>query len=98
MDNNNDKIINLISKKEGEALIKRLNCVEEKAEKYDEIKEKRKKSINKYHKTDNGKNARKKASTKYYDLHRIEILARKKLRYEKNKLKLESILSKISKE
>jgi DNA-dependent RNA polymerase auxiliary subunit epsilon len=75
-----------------------INLIEEKAKKYDEIKKKQKISIDKYHKTDNGKNARKKASTKYYELHRLEILARKKLRYEKNKLKFEGILSKISKE
>ena len=70
----------------------------EKAEKYDKIKEQRKISINKYHKTDGGKDARKKASDKYYELHRAKILERKRLRYLKNKQKLEVVLKEIPKE
>lgn len=69
-----------------------------KAEKYDKIKEQRKISINKYHKSDGGKDARKKASDKYYELHKAEILERKRLRYLKNKLKLEEVLKQIPKE
>ena len=69
-----------------------------KAEKYDKIKEQRKISINKYHKTDGGKEARKKASDKYYELHIAKILERKRLRYLKNKEKLEEVLKQIPKE
>ena len=74
------------------------NDVLEKAEKYDKIKEQRKASINKYHKTDGGRDARKKASDKYYELHRAKILERKRLRYLKNKQKLEEVLKEIPKE
>jgi len=70
------------------------NDVLEKAEKYDKIKLQRKVSINKYHKTDGGKEARKKASDKYYEIHRSKILERKRLRYLKNKEKLEENLLK----
>jgi len=70
----------------------------EKAEKYDKIKEQRKISINKYHKTEGGKDARKKASDKYYELHKVQILERKRLRYLKNKQKLEEVLKQIPKE
>ena len=72
--------------------------INEKAEKYDKIKQQRKVSINKYHKTDGGKDARKKASDKYYELHRAKILERKRLRYLKNKQKLEVVLKEIPKE
>ena len=70
------------------------NGILEKAEKYDKIKEQRKASINKYHKTNGGRDARKKASDKYYELHRAKILERKRLRYLKNKQKLEENLLK----
>jgi hypothetical protein len=69
-----------------------------KAEKYDKIKEQRKVSINKYHQTDAGREARKKASDKYYELHKVKILQRKRIRYLKNKQKLEEVLKEISKE
>jgi len=74
------------------------NDVLEKAEKYDKIKQQRKLSINKYHKTDGGKEARKKASDKYYELHKAQILERKRLRYLKNKEKLEEVLKQVPKE
>lgn len=69
-----------------------------KAEKYDKLKQQRKVSINKYHQTDGGKDARRKASIKYYELHKAEILERKRLRYLKNKEKLEEVLKQIPKE
>ena len=56
-----------------------------KAELYDALIEARKRSMNKYHKSEKGKTATSKASKKYYETHRIKILAKKKEDYERLK-------------
>jgi hypothetical protein len=55
--------------------------IKTKAHKYDEIINKRKESIKKYHNSQKGIDSRLRASKKYYSLHKQKILETKRLKY-----------------
>jgi len=59
--------------------------IKTKANKYDELINKRKESIKKYHNTQKGIDARLKASKKYYSLHKQKILETKRQKYANSK-------------